>query len=327
MEQRETSGHSTKHLLRAESTQSTMQPPPIPPASMAAARCSSIGTSTFFRSVDWVSDLGNFKFSSVDSVAEFLQKQGYKSIDEADQAVAQCNDTIAVATWATFKSTGSPGFKSGDWVDQYADSHVDVEDPSSIFDGENKRQASSAVMDKYKAFYNQSLESARRLDQTQESAEDSASEDEDEQEKPRTVTSTIIKKRTEREAPPKTQTKKRRAKKDFIKKYFVPTDADVLMGRGGRTNHHPGNKRYLEEKAKIQERYLAATKNDKTAISQELVDRMHDLGARFLELEKLTDQWYQVDEVRARKKCSQTLRELNTPEERATKRQKYGKYA
>lgn len=118
----------------------------------------------------------------------------------------------------------------------------------------------------------------------------------------------------------------KRSKKDpEVKVYYEPTDFDVLLGRGGRTNHHPGNKKYLEEKADIQERYMAASKEEKTGISQELVDRIHAKGGRFLELDKGNQKWFEVTNLKARKKASQTLRELNTAEERAAKRQRYGR--
>lgn len=103
-----------------------------------------------------------------------------------------------------------------------------------------------------------------------------------------------------------------------------PTDKDVLMGRGGRTNNHPGNKEYLKAKDAMQERYMAATKQGKTPISQELVDKVHGWGGRFLQLVG-KNTWHEVDAVTARKKCSQTLREVNTPEVRKAKRTKYCK--
>ena len=113
---------------------------------------------------------------------------------------------------------------------------------------------------------------------------------------------------------------------DASGKMFVePSEADVLLGRGGRTNNHPGNKRYLEAKDSMQERYLAADKNGKTPISQELVDIVKGWGGRFLKLDAPTNRWYEIDNTTARKKCSQTLREVNTPEERAAKRARYAK--
>jgi len=131
--------------------------------------------------------------------------------------------------------------------------------------------------------------------------------------------------RTQEKKPPKRKRQRRNHEPDK-KDYVEVHDGDVLFGRGGRTNHHPGNKRYLEAKDSIQERYMKADKNEKTAISQELVDMVHAWGGRFLKLEKGTeDKWYQVLNITARKKASQTLREVNTPEERAQKRARYTK--
>lgn len=115
-----------------------------------------------------------------------------------------------------------------------------------------------------------------------------------------------------------------------VKVYVIPNDNDVLMGRGGRTNHHPGNHMYLDQKKIIQPKYLAATKEEKTDISQELVDAVHSWGGRFLKqdpvgtdsidnhneekVECVTEhddnRWYEVLNIVARKKASQTLREV-----------------
>jgi hypothetical protein len=104
--------------------------------------------------------------------------------------------------------------------------------------------------------------------------------------------------------------------------YF--TDVDVLLGRGGLVNIHPGNQAYLRRKERLQNRYLTATKDEKTEISQELVDWIHACGGRFLQRSDHDKTcWHEVDNTRARKKASQTLREVNTPETRAYKRIKY----
>jgi hypothetical protein len=115
---------------------------------------------------------------------------------------------------------------------------------------------------------------------------------------------------------------------DNNKKVYIvgnPMDQDVLMGRGGRSNHHPGNMRYLQEKLAIQPRYQRATKEAKTSISQELVDAVYAWGGRFLQLDDTVQKWYVVisNDI-VRKKAGQALREDNTPERRADKRAKYG---
>ena len=110
-----------------------------------------------------------------------------------------------------------------------------------------------------------------------------------------------------------------------VKSFFEPSAGDVLLGRGGRSNNSSGNRNYLAAKKDIQPRYLAASKQEKTSISQELVDRVHAWGGRFLELDPTNNKWFEISELKARKKASQTLRELNTPEERAAKRARYSK--
>jgi hypothetical protein len=95
---------------------------------------------------------------------------------------------------------------------------------------------------------------------------------------------------------------------DFIDGSQV-TVHDVLMGRGGRTNHHPGNLRYLDAKRVLQSRYALANKREKTALSQELVDMVRKWGGRFIKLDQGTNFWYEVDNLTARTKASQTLRE------------------
>jgi hypothetical protein len=122
--------------------------------------------------------------------------------------------------------------------------------------------------------------------------------------------------------------------------HYEITENDVLLGRGGRTNHHVGNKYYLECKAQLQEQYLHADKDEKTILSQQLVQMIHDRNGRFLKLadpellERVhrdvtrygdSNLWYEVSLAVARRKASQTLRELNTPELRAAKRAKYAK--
>ena len=135
--------------------------------------------------------------------------------------------------------------------------------------------------------------------------------------------------RIPRESFPSTSRKrpyKCRRPEPECKVFFQVRDVDVLLGRGGRVNHHPGNRRYLRQKEAMQERYLTAEKNHKKEISQELVDTVHAWGGRFLQLEEGTeDSWFEVLNRVAREKASQTLREMNTAENRAAKRAKYAK--
>ena len=104
-----------------------------------------------------------------------------------------------------------------------------------------------------------------------------------------------------------------------------PQPEDVLYGRGGKANHHPGNKRYLDLKERMKARYRAVAKKEKAQVSQELVDAVRDWGGRFLKQEVKDGSWFVVPDAVARKKAGQALREDNTPESRKRKRDKYGK--
>jgi hypothetical protein len=104
------------------------------------------------------------------------------------------------------------------------------------------------------------------------------------------------------------------------------TDLDVLMGRGGRSNHHPGNHYYLALIARTKPAYENCTqKSEKTRVAQSVVDYIHqERKGRFVEFEGETGRWYVVDNKKARTKAGQALRDQNTPEARAKKREKYG---
>ena len=129
-------------------------------------------------------------------------------------------------------------------------------------------------------------------------------------------------------APQKTPKKKTRVRKprkkvvpDF-KVYVQPAELDVLLGRGGKTNHHPGNKRYREEVENLRKWYSEAEENErKTELSQMLVEYINNYNGRFLE--KDSEGWYEVPNTVARRKASQALREENDPERRKQKRARY----
>jgi hypothetical protein len=87
------------------------------------------------------------------------------------------------------------------------------------------------------------------------------------------------------------------------------TEKDVIMGRGGTSRHHPGNQWYLSAKRSLQKEYFAAyTREEKTKISNWLVDSTYARGGRFLE--RVAGSWYlEVDKEQAQRKVSQALRE------------------
>jgi len=89
-----------------------------------------------------------------------------------------------------------------------------------------------------------------------------------------------------------------------------PTDGDVLFGRGGYINNHPGNIQFREKALELRPWYEQPTtsKDEKYMISDLLVESVKSKGHRFLERGE-DGQWHEVIGNGARKKASQALRE------------------
>jgi len=104
----------------------------------------------------------------------------------------------------------------------------------------------------------------------------------------------------------KKKKKKRRELDETIA--IDPTDDDVLFGRGGYTNSHPGNIRYRAKALELRPWYEASSKEEKYNISELLIESVKAEGGRFLEKGK-DGLWHEVLYNGARKKASQQLRE------------------
>merc|ERR1719148_614160 len=107
-----------------------------------------------------------------------------------------------------------------------------------------------------------------------------------------------------------TQKRRRKKKKRLIdeSRIFEPTDNDVLFGRGGFTNTHPGNLKFRQKALELRPWYESVTKEEKYSISDLLVEYVKATGNHFLE--KGSDGlWHEVVGNGARKKASQALRE------------------
>lgn len=134
-------------------------------------------------------------------------------------------------------------------------------------------------------------------------------------------------KESEPAKPPAGEKKKRkRAPRQKVlpetKEYVIVSDLDVYLGRGGRSNHHPGNKRYRDEVEQTRPWYRELEDKDKkTDLSESLVLFVQGYGGRFLEQDK--HGWFVINDVEARRKVSQALREDSDPVKRAAKRQRF----
>mmetsp|Transcript_14458 Transcript_14458/g.27536 ORF Transcript_14458/g.27536 Transcript_14458/m.27536 type:complete len:257 (-) Transcript_14458:69-839(-) len=96
------------------------------------------------------------------------------------------------------------------------------------------------------------------------------------------------------------------------RKIYIDTirDTDVLCGRGGRSNHHPGNKRYRHVIGDMRTSYKKTeAKSNKTDLSRAIVDHVCQYGGRFIKKEETTGRYYVLTRGEARKKTSQALRE------------------
>ena len=90
-----------------------------------------------------------------------------------------------------------------------------------------------------------------------------------------------------------------------------PHENDVLYGRGGGTNHHPGNKRYRKIVETRKEDYTNSKRLDKPLVAMEIIKqwRSQDPPGRFLKQDDATGMWNDVGDKKAREKTSQALRE------------------
>ena len=84
-----------------------------------------------------------------------------------------------------------------------------------------------------------------------------------------------------------------------------PTNEDILFGRGGYVNTHPGNIKFREKALELRPWYEVSTNEKKYNISKVLIE---SVKGRFLE--KASDGlWHEVSGNGIRKKASQALRE------------------
>lgn len=89
----------------------------------------------------------------------------------------------------------------------------------------------------------------------------------------------------------------------------VFNDQDVLSGRGGGTNVHPGNRNFRDLINLHRRAYLKARKNDKPAISRAIVRSIRENNGKFLKKDEKTGLWFEIGDDAAREKTSQALRQ------------------
>ncbi len=86
------------------------------------------------------------------------------------------------------------------------------------------------------------------------------------------------------------------------------TANDVLCGRGGRINQHPGNCFFRSLVRDRREEYLRSSKRDKPYIALSIVHVIRERNGRFLKKDENLGLWFEIGDGPARDKASQALR-------------------
>jgi hypothetical protein len=127
-----------------------------------------------------------------------------------------------------------------------------------------------------------------------------------------------------KKSPLKRRKRKRRNRDPPVKWYVQVRRMDVLLGRGGRSNHHPGNITFRKQAGELREWYRTSDKHVKTDLSQLLVNWVqNEQNGRYLQLDREEDRWFIVTNLVARRKASQALREHMTMEERMARKNQH----
>jgi len=113
----------------------------------------------------------------------------------------------------------------------------------------------------------------------------------------------------------------------YLPEDFSPGDTDVVCARGKSYWEHPGNKMYRALIAGATVKYAATTnKLEKTMTVSGIVNAVHERQGMFVKKEKKGGPWVEVDEVFAREKIGQSLRDgLHDKYRSATKAKKQRK--
>lgn len=128
----------------------------------------------------------------------------------------------------------------------------------------------------------------------------------------------MTKEEKEKEAKEKEEAEKKRIEelkikyKDWPRKGIKePHENDVMYGRGGGTNHHPGNKRYRKMVEERKVTYVNSKRLDKPLVALEIIREWRGQWppGRFLKHNDKTGLWDDVGDKKAREKTSQALRE------------------
>ena len=147
-----------------------------------------------------------------------------------------------------------------------------------------------------------------------DAAEDADAEEENKSEKKSESESEVMS--PKKEPRPKRTKEEEEARKKKYANYPMrdikePHENDVMYGRGGGTNHHPGNKIYRKVVEDHKLDYVNSKRLDKPLVALSIIKewRAQSPPGRFLKLDEKTGLWHDVGDKKAREKTSQALRE------------------
>jgi len=141
-----------------------------------------------------------------------------------------------------------------------------------------------------------------------------------EQSEPKPVTQTQSSATKARVSKPKKirLRKPRRAipnEKEYIPENEQPTQSDIVGGRGGRSNHHPGNRPYWIRILESRQEYTRSrSDNEKARIANGILRYVQqELKGRFLNIDNKTKRWYILPDAVVLDKIKQALRDKYIP--------------
>eukprot|EP00751_Fragilariopsis_kerguelensis_P009278 CAMPEP_0170789678 /NCGR_PEP_ID=MMETSP0733-20121128/19890_1 /TAXON_ID=186038 /ORGANISM="Fragilariopsis kerguelensis, Strain L26-C5" /LENGTH=645 /DNA_ID=CAMNT_0011136859 /DNA_START=55 /DNA_END=1992 /DNA_ORIENTATION=+ len=103
--------------------------------------------------------------------------------------------------------------------------------------------------------------------------------------------------------------------KEYIPVDEQPAPADVVGGRGGRSNHHPGNRPYWHLILENRTRYKnCRSDHDKAHIANEILMCVRQsYGGRFLNIDSANKRWFALPDAVVLDKIKQALRDKYVP--------------
>jgi hypothetical protein len=243
----------------------------------------------------------SFNDNNTESIdpAIFKSTELFKSMNSTASAKSEDSPTtVSLLETSKISTSVSKACNSKDWSSDYKEKHVDVTYSHFFSTTEPKRKSSNIP--------NTALPPKKRLGKTDwnamyrsalsplvEAAAQAAPAEVPEGPQKSSTSST----KTYKPSSGKSKRKPRKIIPE-VKEYVLYRETDVLFGRGGRSNHHQGNKLYREKVTEMQPHYKMCDKNEKTKVAQTIVDSItKEHYGRFLELDKEVDRWYIVPNI------------------------------